>query len=81
MRGLSLVAVTRGYCSCGAQASHRGGFSCCRTQALARGLRGCGTWALLLGGMWDLPRPGIEPLSPSLAGSFLTTGPPGKPCL
>ena len=29
--------------------------------------------------MWDLiPRPGIEPLSPVLAGGFLTTGPPGK---
>ena len=30
-------------------------------------------------GMWDLvPQPGIEPLSPALAGGFLTTGPPGK---
>ena len=28
--------------------------------------------------MWDLPRPGIEPLSPALAGGFLTTGPPGR---
>ena len=28
--------------------------------------------------MWDLPGPGIEPLSPALAGGFLTTGPPGK---
>ena len=27
--------------------------------------------------MWDLPRPGIEPQSPALAGGFLTTGPPG----
>ena len=26
----------------------------------------------------DLPGPGIEPLSPILAGRFLTTGPPGK---
>ena len=26
----------------------------------------------------DLPRPGIEPMSPGLAGGFLTTGPPGK---
>ena len=28
--------------------------------------------------MWDLPGPGIEPVSPSLAGGFLTTAPPGK---
>ena len=27
----------------------------------------------------DLPGPGIEPLSPSLAGRFLTTAPPGNP--
>ena len=29
--------------------------------------------------MWDLPGPGIEPVSPALAGGFLTTVPPGKP--
>ena len=29
--------------------------------------------------MWDLCRLGLEPLSPSLAGGFLTTAPPGKP--
>ena len=29
--------------------------------------------------MWDLPRPGIEPVSPALTGGFLTTTPPGKP--
>ena len=29
--------------------------------------------------MWDLPGPGIEPMSPALAGGFLTTVPPGKP--
>ena len=29
-------------------------------------------------GMWDLPGPGTEPVSPALAGRFLTTGPPGK---
>ena len=28
--------------------------------------------------MWDLPRPGLEPVSPVLAGGFLTTAPPGK---
>ena len=29
--------------------------------------------------MWDLPRPGLEPASPALAGRFSTTAPPGKP--
>ena len=28
--------------------------------------------------MWDLPRPGFEPVSPALAGGFLTTAQPGK---
>ena len=28
--------------------------------------------------MWDLPGPGIEPMSRALAGRFLTTAPPGK---
>ena len=83
---------------CGAQASHCGGFSCCRAWALgvwasvvvARGLSSCGLRALerrlsscgaraqLLRGMWDLPRPGLEPPSLALAGGFLTTAPPGK---
>ena len=27
----------------------------------------------------DLPNPGIEPVSPALAGKFFTTAPPGKP--
>ena len=29
--------------------------------------------------MWDLPGPGLEPVSPALAGGFLTIAPPGKP--
>ena len=29
-------------------------------------------------GMWDLPGPGLKPVSPALAGGFLTTVPPGK---
>ena len=28
--------------------------------------------------MWDLPGPGLEPVSPALAGGFLTTAQPGK---
>ena len=33
---------------------------------------------LVLHGTWDLPRPGLEPVCPELAGGFLTTAPPGK---
>ena len=32
----------------------------------------CGSRAQLLRGMWDLPRPGLEPVSPALAGRFST---------
>ena len=32
-----------------------------------------------LGGMWDLPRPGTELVSPVLAGGFFITEPPGSP--
>ena len=42
-------------------------------------LSSCGSRAHLLRGMWDLPRPGLEPVSPALAGRFSTTAPPGKP--
>ena len=45
----------------------------------ARRLSNCGSRAQLLCGMWDLPRPGLEPVSPALAGRFSTTAPPGKP--
>ena len=31
-----------------------------------------------LRGMWNLPRPGLEPVSPALAGRLSTTAPPGK---
>ena len=46
-----------------------------------RRLSSCGSWAQLLRGMWDLPRPGLEPVSPALAGRFSTTVPPGKPSI
>ena len=45
----------------------------------ARRLSSCGSRAQLLRGMWDLPRPGLEPMSPALAGRFSSTAPPGKP--
>ena len=44
-----------------------------------RRLSSCGSRAQLLCGMWDPPRPGLEPVSPALAGRFSTTAPPGKP--
>ena len=79
---------------CGAQASHCGGFSCCGAWALgtqasvvaargfssggACGLSSCGAQAYLLCGMWDLPGPGIKPVSPALAGGLSTTVSPRK---
>ena len=53
--------------------------SSCGLWALECRLSSCGAWALLLCGMWDLPGPGLEPVSPVLAGRFPTTAPPGKP--
>ena len=44
-----------------------------------RRLGNCGSRAQLLRGIWDPPRPGLEPVSPALAGRFSTTVPPGKP--
>ena len=44
-----------------------------------RRLSSCGSRAQLLRGTWDLPKPGLEPVSPALAGRFSTTAPPGKP--
>ena len=54
------------------------GLSSCGSRALECRLSSCGTWAQLLLGMWDLLGPGLEPMSPALAGRFLTTAPPGK---
>ena len=44
-----------------------------------RRLSRCGSRAQSLRGVWDPPRPGLEPVSPALAGRFSTTAPPGKP--
>ena len=44
-----------------------------------RRLSNCGSRAQSLCGMWDPPRPGLEPVSPALAGRVSTTAPPGKP--
>ena len=44
-----------------------------------RRLRNCGSPAQSLRGMWDPPRPGLEPVPPAPAGRLSTTAPPGKP--
>ena len=53
-------------------------FSGCGFQALEHRLIRCGAWAWFLCGTWNLPGPGIKPVSPVLAGRFLSTVPPGK---
>ena len=82
VRGLSLVAASGGHSS-----------SRCAGLSLSRPLPWRGTGSRRAGsvvvahgpscsvacGMWDLPRPGLEPVSPALAGRFSTTAPPGKP--
>ena len=54
------------------------GFSSCGSQAPEHRLSSFGTWAKLLCGMWDPPRPRLEPVSPALAGGISTTVAPGK---
>ena len=44
-----------------------------------RRLSNRGSRAQPLRGMWDPPRPGLEPVSPALAGRLSTAAPPGKP--
>ena len=57
------------------------GLSRCGSQALEHRLSSCGAWSSCSGACWDLPEPGIEPVSPALAGGFFTTEPSGKPIL
>ena len=65
---------------CGAQASHRSGFSCCEACVLECWLsRVAHGLSHSIRGMWDLPGAGIEPISPVLADRLSTTGPPGTP--
>ena len=80
VRGLSLVVASGGHSS-----SRCAGLSPSRPLLLrSTGSRRAGSvvvahGAQLLRGMWDLPRPGLEPVFPALAGRFSTTAPPGKP--
>ena len=89
VRGLSLVVASGGHSSsrCGGHSSSQcAGLSLSRPLVAEHRLQthrlsNCGSRAELLRGMWDLPRPGLEPVSPALAGRFSTTAPPGKPCI
>ena len=79
--GLSLVAASGGHSS-----SRCAGLSLLRPLVAEHRLQmhrlsNCGSRAQLLCGMWDLPRPGLEPVFPVLTGRFSTTAPPGKPSL
>ena len=79
VRRLSLVAASRGYSSlwC-AGFSLRWLLLLPSTGSRCAGFSSCVSRAQLLSGMWDLPGPGLKPMSPALAGRFLTTAPPGK---
>ena len=66
-----------GFSYCRAWALGHAGFSSWSLRALQCGLR-CGLQALLLCSMWDPSGSGLEPMSPALAGGFLTPGTLGK---
>ena len=79
LHGLSLVAASGGYSAVAVHWLLIAVASRCRAQALDHRPSSCGTQAWLLHSMWDLPRLGLEPMSPALAGGFFTTEPPGTP--
>ena len=54
------------------------GLSSCGLWALEHRLNSCGTQLQLLQSMCDLPRSGIKPMSPALAGRLLSTKPSGN---
>ena len=80
-RGLSLVAVSRGYslvAMCGLLIWAVLAFLVAKFRLQDDGLRSCGTQASLFLRMWSLPAPEARHMSPALAGRFLINGPPGK---
>ena len=88
MAALGLCFCARAFSSCGKWrplfSAVRGPFTIAASlvaehRLQTRRLSSCGSRAQLLRGMWDLPRPGLEPVSPALAGGFSTPEPPGKP--
>ena len=80
MWGLSPVAASRGHSSSRCEGLSLSwplllrstGSRCAGSVAVAHGPK-------LLRGMWDPPRPGLEPTSAAPAGGLPTTAPPGKP--
>ena len=82
VRGLSLAAASGGHFFIAVHGPLSIAASLLAEHRLqTRRLSNCGSRAQLLRGMWDLPRPGLEPVSPALAGRLPTTAPPGKPSL
>ena len=79
VRGLSLVVASRGHSSSWCAGLSLSWPLVAEHRLQTRRLSNCGSRAQLLCGMWDPPRPGLEPVSPALAGRFSTTAPPGKP--
>ena len=88
MAVLGLRFCARAFCSCGKRGplfiAVRGPLTVAASlvaehRLQTRRLSNCGSRAQSLCGMWDLPRPGLEPMSLALAGRFSTTAPPGKP--
>ena len=78
LRHVASVVAARGPQGTWASVVAAHGLSNCGLRALEHRLSSCGAWTELLCGMWDLPGPGIESVSPALAGGFLTTAMPGK---
>ena len=76
-QGLGFMAV-HGLLTVGLFLLPSAGFGSHSSRALEGGLGSCGAWTQLPRGIWDLPEPGIIPMSPASAGGFLTTRSPGK---
>ena len=88
MAVLGLLFCARAFCSCGKWGplfmAARGPLTIAASLVAEHRLQtrrpsNCGSRAQLLRGTWDLPRPGLEPVSPALAGRLSTTAPPEKP--
>ena len=83
MAELDLRFCAKAFSSCGKRGplfiAVHGPLTIVASLVAERRLSSCGSRAQLLHGMWDLPRPGLKPMSPALAGRCSTTAPPGKP--
>ena len=88
MAALGPRFCARAFCSCGKRGPFfiavRGPLTIAASPAAehrlqTRRLSNCGSQAQPLRDTWDPPGPGLEPVSPALAGRLSTTAPPGKP--